>query len=431
MKNFPHQTTQFSKLRATLRAIRGLNESGADSSDDGVLGDRLALDQVHRFRDHDYGDVTNFNVRIIEQLREEHDKPKANQGSRTAARENRKTLRYLGWLQNEGIGLTIAGEALLASADGSDEEMDILGPAVAQIKVPDGEGRISHPVQHLLRLVDSVAYDSRDGMELALEATNDTDDEYRRIKAMAQLAPDALRQQLLNSGVSKYSIDNARKILPAFAENSGLISRDGDGRYEWTSAGRLLARHELVPAADGQSAGTRRRSAPLTATTDPSKVGRSRIIAAAALSEGSSEARRRAAALVSERTERHQQLLRTTAAHCSARKYWEDSLSYDLVVDSGNETLVDLIEAKTIDGDAHNQVRLALGQLLDYEYFVVARQFPGRTIVKSVVVDADIDDDFARFLESQAVGLLVVTDDDVFPQNMSGEAIAKRLFSQL
>ena len=63
--------------------------------------------------------------------------------------------------------------------------------AIASIAVADRDGRISHPVQVLLKLVDEVDLDSRSGMELALEAVDDSVGEFRRVAALAELDEDA------------------------------------------------------------------------------------------------------------------------------------------------------------------------------------------------------------------------------------------------
>lgn len=435
MKNFPHQHTLLSNLRATLEAIRVLSESGEDPSDDGVLGDRLARDRIHRFRGLDYTNNRNLARRIEKQISQQRGKPSSKQGARTAARENRKTLQYLGWLESNGTDLTIAGEALLRSDIGSDEEMDIMRVGVSQIELPGSKNNSSHPILILLNLVDRFAFKTRDGMELALEADDDTEKEFQRVSYLAQRAPATRQRRLTAKGVSENSIANARKVLPVFAMDSGLMEYQS-GKYVLTREGReLLKRPKLLMG--GRAAGSRRRrhasTKPTTKTRDPNRIGSPRAVTVAALRARSLEEQRAAAELLYERTNRHQELVRATAIHCKRHcsdcVFLEDASSYDLIIDSGIQNPLDLVEAKTIDDDAHSQVKRAVGQLYYYQYFVVRRKYRDRNIIKSVVVDDHIGDDLAEFLESRHIGLLVVTGHDVRSQNASGQDIVDRLFS--
>ena len=435
MKNFPHQHTSFSRFRAVLEAIQDLNLRGYNVGDDGVLGRRLAIDTIHRFRGLDYSTTQDLTTIIEHRLAEEELKPRSRQGARTAARENRKTLRHLGWLSPQGVELTIAGEALLRTTRRSVEEMEIIRAAVSQIALSDEDGNISHPVLHLLRLVDTFAFTSREGMELALEARDDTDVEFSRIEQLAR-SPELGFQMWEQLGVSQSRVANARKILPVFALKSGLMTVNTRGQFRLTGPGRQLLGYRTKSIGAGSvPVSEPRYSARNTTTvaTDPSRVGNQRTITAATLYTRSREEQQAAAMLLSERTARHQTLVRTTAIHCSTysgqRQYHENAASYDLVVDSGGGSPIDLVEAKTIDNDGRSQVRRAIGQLFYYEYFVVTSQFPNRTIVKSVVVDRPVDNELAAFLDSLSVGLLVVTLADVVPENDIGAAIVQRLFS--
>ena len=65
---------------------------------------------------------------------------------------------------------------------------------------------------------------SRDGTEVALEAKDDSPAEHRRMLRLVDLTS-AERVEAKVSRTTKTSQDNARKILPALAESSGLIER--------------------------------------------------------------------------------------------------------------------------------------------------------------------------------------------------------------
>lgn len=434
MKNFPHQYNDLRKLRATLDTVRALNEAGEDADDDGVLGYELARRRVYGFRGLDYsGDDATVDARVEARIAEDEQKPSGKQGARTAAREMRRTLRYLGWLEGDGTDLTPAGEALFETAEGSDEELILMQQAIASIAVADTDGRVSHPVQVLLKLIDQAHFDSRSGMELALEAVDDSVTEFRRVEALAELEEDARVAALEALGWTTSQLANAVKILPSFAEQSGLITTDGTGRYILTDAGRRALGRVVVRTPPEPPPARRRRRRPrrratTVRTRNATQVGRSRRLGAAERRALTPEEQAVAAELLYERTERHQELVRATAAACCEAEFYEDAAAYDLLVDvDGAEPLV-LTEVKTIAGDAAVQIRAAVGQVLFYEHFAVAEQFPDRVVRRLVVVDERVDEGLAAFLQAQDIGLIAIVDDEIVALNDLGEELRRDLF---
>src|SRR5690606_30946353 len=160
----------------------------------------------------------------------------------------------------------------------------LMQQAIASIAVADQDGRVSHPVQVLLKLIDEVDLDSRSGMELALEAVDDSVGEFRRVAALAELDEAARVAELEALGWTASQLATAVKILPAFAKQSGLIPTDGTGRYILTDAGRRALGRAVVrtppePPAARRRRRRRRRRARRRATTvrtrNATQVGRS------------------------------------------------------------------------------------------------------------------------------------------------------------
>jgi hypothetical protein len=87
-----------------------------------------------------------------------------------------------------------------------------------------GDGETSHPYQVLLRLIALNPGVTRAKCALALEARNDSDRELNRISNLTDLEEAAIRDHL---GVTKSNWDNAKKILPSFAEQLGDIEKTG------------------------------------------------------------------------------------------------------------------------------------------------------------------------------------------------------------
>jgi hypothetical protein len=316
VKNFPHQYNDLRKLRATLEIERDLRDQGLDSTDDAVLGYELARRRVYGFRglDHSAGDEA-IDRRVAERIEIERGKPPGTQGARTAAREMRRTLRHLGWLDADQTALAPAGEALLATMEGSDEERILMQQAIGGIAVEDRDGHLSHPVQILLRLVEEVPLGSRGGMEVALEAADDSAEEFQRVIAIAALSEDGRINALKAAGWTDSQLANAVKILPAFAIQSGLMTTDGSGRFIVTDAGRRALGRAVTAARPAQPASPppARRRATSVATSDPGRVGRSRAFLGIDRRALSPAEQAMAAQLLYERTERHQALVRAIA----------------------------------------------------------------------------------------------------------------------
>jgi hypothetical protein len=431
VKNFPHQYNDLAKLRETLETIRDLGEQGLDSNDDAVLGYELARRMVYGFRGLDKsGDEAAVAQRIAERLEIEKDKPAYSQGTQTAAREMRRTLRLLGWLEEQGTTLTPAGEELLATTQGSDEENVLMQQAIGGIAVEDKNGHVSHPVQILLRLVDEVSLDSRKGMEVALEALDDSVPEFRRVAEIAAMSEDDRIRALSAAGWTKSQFANAVKILPALALQSGLMTKDGSGHFILTDAGRRAIGRAIitVPAVPPTSIQPSRRRSTRVATNDPEQVGRSRRLLNIDRRTLTPEEQAAAAELLYERTERHQALVRAVAAQCRRGEFYEDVMAYDLLIDLGSDVPLILIEVKTVAGDAALRIRAAVGQLLYYEYFSVVPAFPGREIRRVVVVDDTVSDELADFLQANQIGLITYVDEDFAATNDLGNTIAGDLF---
>lgn len=436
MKNFPHQYSDLNKLRATLDTVNDMKARGADPRNDAALGYELARRRVYRFRgiDYDAHDQT-VDQRIDAQIETEKRKPAGNQGTRTAAREMRRTLRFLGWLEGEGANLTPAGNALLGTSEGSDEERILMQLAIGTIAVTDRDGNVSHPVQLLLRLVDEVSLNSRSGMEAILEAVDDSLPEFQRIAVIAALPQDERVRALTALGWTVPQLANAVKILPAFAELAGLITKDGKGQFILADAGRhILAGPSVrIGHARGGNPRASRRSprATSTATRDPSKVGRPWALLDSKHHFQSPEEQMITAALLRERTRRHQKLVNALATECRSGVFHEDAAAYDLVIELDSSEFVILVEVKTLAGDAREQLVRALGQLFYYEHFAVGEKFPGRTIQKVVVVDEPVDHELAAFLQVNGVGLLVYSEEGGFVGvNTLGSSNARELFGR-
>lgn len=413
LKNFPHQYADASKIRAALETVRDLNDRGADVGDDGVLGEELARRGIHNLLG-----TGSFEQRLAAARA----KPPSNQGFRTAAREMRRTFVYLGWLDDDWE-VTPSGAELLATAVASTEERDLWREALLALTLTDDDGNASHPVRALLRLIADHPFDGRDGLELALEAKDDSEREFRRLVRLSKLTkPERLREL----GVSDTKADDAKKILPALAEQAGLIERQTPKHpYTLTDAGKtaigaaLEAGEVLRP--ERTRAASRRTYRGAQRKVTRHTAGRRRALSPRSRRALTDEEQAAADRLLYERTDRHQELVRNLASAMPSRlDFYEDQSSYDFVAESGDDGALLLFEVKTLEGDEVTQVRLAVGQLLYYRDVVIPTQWPTRDVRPVAAFEGAIDPVLARFLDGLRIGAIAIRSDKLEPLNKLG-----------
>lgn len=89
MKNFPHQVNRVDRFTRGLAVFSALAEKNVDLTDEVLVGDALARSGAYRFRGH------TDSENVEELLRAEHAKSPRSQGTRTTARELRRTFEGL------------------------------------------------------------------------------------------------------------------------------------------------------------------------------------------------------------------------------------------------------------------------------------------------------------------------------------------------
>ena len=423
MKNYPNQASSFPRLRETLEAIRALNLEGKDPNDDGVLGYRAAELGIYEFRGLHFRDATREQLqrRLDEELR----KPKASQGTRTFARELRRTLRDMGWL-DASSRLTEGGEALLDTTPGSLEERALLAEGLLNIEVAEkGTSRTSHPVRILLELLSVAPSSKRAGLELALEARDDSMSEVERVKSLYRLSPPERANRM---DVSSFQRDNAVKIFPSLAVTAGLVETDGHGTYSLTDDGRAVL--GLTPGAIPDRIRERARNR----TTRGRKVSTKSVaqhVPSSAPRMLTEDEQRRAREKLAERTTNHQTLVREFAKLIGdgCGELFEDPYSYDLlwVPTPDPHTTCYLFEMKTINGDAEAQARNALAQLAYYHFFKVAAEWPTHGVVRCAVFDTNVGARLAKFLEQEGIASLALEPQGVVPLNQTGQELVDML----
>jgi hypothetical protein len=424
MKNFPHQYSELARFRRTLAIVKDLLDDGGDISDDVVLGYGLARAGVYNFQ----GEVPDLEARI----REEMEKPARNQGARTAARDGRRSLDLFGFIDfvDRNGRLTEAGTALLAQAEGSNQELIIWREAVIAMRVADKDGRnVSHPMRILLRLLADHGPLSRGELALALEANDDGEAEYERIVGLIPIAK-AITEGRLQ--VTSNNLANAVKILPALALQLRLAIDLGDERMEISEDGDRLYKAayqfaELAPPATPARAttngkgGGKRRAGIGVRKVRPGKVP---DIDPATLATLSPEEQIEIARLRVERTKRHQEVVfQVSAAFAHEFEVLEDRLSFDaLLVPSKPDAVHFLLEIKTLELDEINQTMRAVGQLPWYAW-VIKDDYAGKDIIQGVVYDRTPSDEICAYLDALHLGAFSCVDLKISACNSAAHAL--------
>jgi hypothetical protein len=467
MKNYPNQATSFERIRNTLQTIASLNARQANTLDDGVLGYELATRKFYTFRGLDYAHATPQDIQ--DRIKDEKAKPNGNQGARTNARELRRTLIDLKWVNSQGL-VTPLGHQLLTVQPGSQQERDMLADGLIQLEVPDASGyRVSHPVLIMLQLLNLSPSPHRAGLELMLEANDDSSGELNRVLALYPsftTLPSNFRANRLHS--TTFQIANATKIFPSLAKYAGLVTEDSHGTYHIAPPGLKVINVATpsVPAAQAPTptptpappvpgpptppASTNPPVPPTSPVPSPPSGGKARQGQGSGQRNNTGGQERKASEVgahgigrtlptgltpdqqadaqnrLNERMDNHQDLVQYFASCIGEDEgtFYEDHTSFDLVWKSDSSDVCHVFEMKTISSDADAQVIRAVGQLHYYAHFNVAVRFKDNPKTKTVVVDGDLHEDLRKFLEAQEIGaILAVEGQPLVALNSLGQAV--------
>jgi hypothetical protein len=267
-------------------------------------------------------------------------------------------------------------------------------------------GSISHPMRILLRLLFDRGPLARINLALALEARDDSAAEYERILSLLPIR-DAIQRGELH--VSHSMLDNAVKILPAFALQLGMALDRGDDLLIITEIGEALLRlnYQAGDVAVRLELGARvpRRVARPGRAVEP----RDRIVPQVANFAGLSLSEQiDAIRLQMERTARHEVVVqKVVAAFQGDFAVLEDRNSYDVLLvphDQGNSYM--LLEVKTLDLDEITQTNRAVGQLLWYLWQYVSLAYPNVEIRLGVVFDRRPSNEVSSYLENLSIACI-------------------------
>jgi hypothetical protein len=429
VKGFPNQVAELPKIATGIQCLVEIEAEGANGKDDGVFGEALVRAGVAG---------TGHTPRPVEEyLREQRRKPVSGQSFRTTARGLRELYRLMGLIDDSGraVRVTRLGEraAAFAGEPWDDAQISFWRRVISNIEHADGNGT-SHPYQVLLRLVAERPGISRAKCALALEAHDDSAAELERIVALARHSEDDIVTRIR---ATTANWDNAKKVLPRFAEQLRDVIRRSNGTYVLADApGRA---EDTGPAAAAVTRTMAERAAP-TAPRAPrsSREVTPDTIGRAGIAEKSDEvplprpsdpaAMAAAIRLRGERLRRHNLLVREFAALFTeaGATIYEDPFDILALFD---ETGI-LVEVKTLDGtpsDQKERVRDAFGQLLYYEGFLTAAVAGEAPIRKIACFEQSISDAHQEWLNGHRVGVVWKDDGELVGDDLACEFLGDLL----
>lgn len=366
MKNFPHQFNDLNKLFSALAIVEQLSRNQTPVSDDN-FGRQLTREGIYTYRDRTQS--------IEEFLLSQQELPAQNRGYLTVARDIRRFFELLGFITvfpDKTVRLSPAANLLLQTAS-VDIRKGLWKNSLLQLGLEGTDGEVSHPYRILLKIVNTFPGIETSKLMLALEAENDSDEEFERITNLSQRT---IEQIIVETGTTDAMAANALKILPGIAEQLGDIERIHNNSYP---IGQLVITEDEIATEERPA---RRARADFRETNSDGIARDPNLNIITSVSIDLAEAIR----IRQIRLAEHQEIVRLLAIineRCGFRLF---EGKFDCLATKGESTI--LYEVKTIlesSTDTEKQTVKGVGQLKYYKYSIVNRQM-GLTNINEVLV---------------------------------------------
>ena len=395
MKNFPHQFSDIIRLSRGLAVFIDLSEHDRDVNNDEVVGIALARAGVYTFR--------NQNLSLAAAIRSELQKPRAQRGSHTAARDLRRFFTLLGFIDRQYEPSDVGRDLVNATVNNDEERVkSIWKSALNGMVLADDHDNLSHPYPILIKLVGQRPGINKKYLALCLEALNDSDEEFARLIDI--IDQDDFENSMHLLGISGASAANAVKILPAIAKQLGDITQEGENCFpdiDINEIESLAVEAVRQITFSRRSPARRHRAVSVEQIAGIDQTGqvppaREPELYLAGIMAGI-ELRR-------ERTLQHQLLVQEFARRCANAGFDLMEDPFDCLATSANTVL--LAEMKTLDSsrvDEREQVQQALAQLQYYRYFDLPENVNRQQTILIAVFDREISQEHSDFFQAQDI----------------------------
>ncbi len=355
---------------------------------DDNFGEQLTRAGIYTFR--------NGGLSIDEFLISERQKPAANRGYLTVSRDIRRFFELMGFISvfpDKTARLSPAASQLLR-ADTEDIRKELWKNSLLQLGLEGTDGEVSHPYRILLKIVNKFPGIETPKLLLALEAENDSEEEFERISALAHMR---IEQIIGDIGATSSIAANAVKILPGIAEQLGDIERVSNKAYP---IGEVVITEddistEVLPV---------RRIRPDYWEVNGGSIARDPILNAVSnVSIDLAEAIR----IRQRRLAQHQEIVRKLALLNEQNGFQLFEGKFDCLAVKSDTAI--LYEVKTIQesaSDEEKQTVKGVGQLKYYKYSIVHRQMGYQTIKEILVFSQKPNVEIIEFCSAENIRII-------------------------
>jgi len=390
MKNFPHQFNNIKKLFKALAVAKQLIDNNTALTDE-TFGEQLTRERIYTYRDK--------TLSIDQFLQKEKEKPKANRGYLTVSRDIRRFLELLGFIVvldgDKNSRVTTKGKQLL-TATSSEQTKQLWKNALLQLGLEGTDGEISHPYRILLKIVSMFPGIETPKLMLALEAENDSDEEFERISALAELRIDEIIQE---TGTSSAMLANAVKILPGIAKQLNDIERISNRAYPVAHV--VVTEDEISTEEEPEVPRKERAAFRQVTSVDIGKDPTINVVSSVSIDLSN------AIKIRQSRLAEHQEIVRLLAILNEKCGFQLFEGKFDCLGIKGSIAL--LYEVKTILESAIDQEKQTVkgvGQLKYYKYSIVRKQMKYSNIKEILVFSRKPGIGFIEFCTSENVAVI-------------------------
>lgn len=395
MKNFPHQFNDLNKLFDALAVAKKLVRNQTPLTDEN-FGEQLTREGIYTYRDK--------TLSVDEFLSQEQQKPASNRGYLTVSRDIRRFFELLGFitvLTGKTARLSPAANQLLQTSSEAIRR-ELWKNSLSQLGLEGTDGEVSHPYKILLKIVNTFPGIETTKLMLALEAENDSEEEFERISNLAQRT---IEQIIQDTGTTESMAANATKILPGIAEQLGDIERTNNRAYP---IGQLAITEDEITTEEHPV--RRARAADFRETNSAGIARDPNLNVISSISIDFSEAIR----IRQRRLAEHQEIVRLLALINERCGFQLFEGKFDCLAIKGDTAL--LYEVKTIlesTSDEEKQTVKGVGQLKYYKYSIVHKQMGYSKIKEVLVFSRKPDNGMIEFCSAENI-LVIWRDGDSF-----------------
>ena len=399
MKNFPHQFNNLDKLFNSLQIIQELISENLPITDTN-FGERLTREGIYTFRDK--------HLSIDEYLLQESRKPASNRGYLTVSRDIRRLFELLKLInldEDKNAILTSYGNELL-SLTNEDDKILLWKKLFWDLELEGSDGEISHPYRILIWLVNKYPSIDTSNLMLALEAENDSEEEYSRISALVGVSFDDIVSSI---GTTTSMARNAVKILPAIAEQLGDIVRNNNNAFPVKET--TITEEDISSTIINPKIFTQRTITPYWETSADSIAKKPEFNQISDVNIDLTSAIK----IRQQRLEEHQNIVRTLASMHADLNYNLFEGKFDCLCIKSNECL--LYEVKTLSStlsDLETQTIKAVGQLKYYNFSIVKKKMEYDSVKEFLVFSKEPSLDIIEFCENIGIQVIWFQDDSFF-----------------